>query len=131
MGSRSDGWGESSCEWEDASAWLRSGGSPSGFSSRLAASEALRSGGLADRTNAPSPAPREGRDALTPEQRAILEQRGVLSPAEIHHLASKIRAGVGADKGHKAACHSDVADDGEAKRIQTEKVVRLPVQSSP
>ena len=29
--------------------------------------------------------------ALTPEQQAILEQRGVLSPAEIHRLASKVR----------------------------------------
>ena len=45
-------------------------GSTSGFSSRFAASEAPRSGGLADRTNAPSLAPREGMDALTPEQKA-------------------------------------------------------------
>ena len=37
----------------------------------LAASEAPRSGGpLEDRTNAPSPAPREGMDALTPELNA-------------------------------------------------------------
>ena len=37
----------------------------------LGASEAPRSGGpLADRTNAPSPAPREGMDALTPELNA-------------------------------------------------------------
>jgi len=52
--------------------------------------------------------------ALTPEQEAILEQRGVLTPDEIHGLASK----VGADKG-KADCHSDyVPDSEEAKRLQ-------------
>jgi phosphomethylpyrimidine synthase len=56
--------------------------------------------------------------ALTPEQRAILEKRGVLAPDEIHRLASKTRERVGAAAGKKAACHSDVASDGEAKRIQ-------------
>ena len=58
-------------------------------------------------------------DALSPEQRAILEQRGVLSPDEIHRLATKTRAGVGADDG-KAACHSDAAGSEEARRIQQE-----------
>jgi phosphomethylpyrimidine synthase len=56
--------------------------------------------------------------ALTPEQRAILEKRGVLSPAQLHRLASKTRERVGAAAGHKAACHSDVASDDEAKRLQ-------------
>jgi phosphomethylpyrimidine synthase len=56
--------------------------------------------------------------ALTPEQRAILEKRGVLAPEEIHRLASKTRERMGAAAGRKAACHSDVASDGEAKRIQ-------------
>jgi len=56
--------------------------------------------------------------ALTPEQRAILEQRGVLSPAELHRLASKTRERVGATPGHKAGCHSDVAGDEEARRVQ-------------
>jgi phosphomethylpyrimidine synthase len=56
--------------------------------------------------------------ALTPEQRAILEKRGVLAPEEIHRLASKTREKVGAERGHKAACHSDVASDEEAQRIQ-------------
>ena len=52
--------------------------------------------------------------ALTPEQEAILEQRGVLTPDEIHALADK----VGADKG-KADCHSDyVPDAEEAQRLQ-------------
>jgi phosphomethylpyrimidine synthase len=57
--------------------------------------------------------------ALTPEQRAILEKRGVLSPAQLHRLASKTRERVGAAPGHKAACHSDVASDEEAKQLQT------------
>ncbi|MBI1370522.1 MAG: phosphomethylpyrimidine synthase ThiC [Planctomycetes bacterium] len=56
-------------------------------------------------------------DALTDDQRAILERRGVLSPEQIHKLAHK---------GKKAACHSDeVADADEAKRIQHEKLVTL------
>jgi phosphomethylpyrimidine synthase len=58
--------------------------------------------------------------ALTPEQQAVLEKRGVLSPAELHRLASKTRARVGADAGHKAACHSDVASAEEAQRLQAE-----------
>jgi phosphomethylpyrimidine synthase len=58
--------------------------------------------------------------ALTPSQRAILEQRGVLSAGEIHRLASKTRERVRAAPGHKADCHSDVANDGEAKRIQAD-----------
>lgn len=57
--------------------------------------------------------------ALTMEQRKILEQRGVLTPAEIHKLASKTKAVVGADSPEqKAACHSDYVDDEKAKMIQ-------------
>ena len=55
-------------------------------------------------------------EALTAEQREILEKRGVLSPAEIHRLASKTKKVVGAEHG-KAACHSDVADPDAAKRL--------------
>ena len=51
--------------------------------------------------------------ALTVEQQEILEQRGVLSPEEVHKLASKM----GADKG-KAACHSDLVDDSTAQELQ-------------
>ena len=58
--------------------------------------------------------------ALTPEQQAVLEKRGVLSAAEIHRLASKTRARVGADAGERAACHSDVASAEEAQRLQSE-----------
>ena len=63
-------------------------------------------------------------DALTPEQQEILEKRGVLSPDEIHKLASKTKEGVGADDG-KASCHSDYVDPDEAKRIQGEQLVQL------
>lgn len=55
--------------------------------------------------------------ALSPEQAEILEKRGVLSPEEIHRLASKTRRGVGADSG-KADCHSDYVDADSAKTIQ-------------
>jgi len=62
--------------------------------------------------------------ALTAEQREILEKRGVLSPEEIHKLASKTRKAVETDDG-KASCHSDYADDGVAERIQAERLVQL------
>ena len=79
-------------------------------------------------------------DALTDEQRAILEQRGALDPAEIHRLATKARAGmsgsVASDSG-KASCHSDSTTSDEAKQMQatqgvavvqlnTDEVNRLP-----
>jgi phosphomethylpyrimidine synthase len=63
--------------------------------------------------------------ALSEEQRRILEQRGVLDPAEIHRLASKTRKAVDSDGGEPAACHSDLADDATAQRIQAEKLVPL------
>ena len=57
--------------------------------------------------------------ALTDEQRRILEQRGVLSPEEIHGLASKTRKGVAEDDLGKASCHSDYVEDAEeALRLQ-------------
>jgi len=61
--------------------------------------------------------------ALTAEQRAILERRGVLAPEEIHRLAHKTREEMRARRGHKAACHSDSADDEQARAIQTVPVV--------
>lgn len=56
-------------------------------------------------------------EALTAEQREILEKRGVLSPEEIHRLAGKTRKSVGAESG-KADCHSDYVDDDQAVKIQ-------------
>ncbi|MEM6554054.1 MAG: phosphomethylpyrimidine synthase ThiC, partial [Planctomycetota bacterium] len=65
--------------------------------------------------------------ALTPEQQQILEQRGNLSPQEIHKLAAKAKgkltAASGSDDTGKASCHSDYVDDDEAKRIQEDKGV--------
>ncbi len=56
-------------------------------------------------------------DALNEEQKKILEQRGVLTPEEIHKLAHK---------GKKAVCHTDnVTDTDEAKKIQDEELVQL------
>ena len=63
-------------------------------------------------------------EALTPEQQQILEQRGVLSPEQIHKLASKTKWDMGASEG-KASCHSDYVDTEEAKQMQTEKLVQL------
>jgi len=55
--------------------------------------------------------------ALTDEQAKILEQRGNLTPEEIHRLAHK---------GTKAACHSDLVEDAaEARRVQAESLVAL------
>jgi phosphomethylpyrimidine synthase len=62
--------------------------------------------------------------ALTPEQQEILRARGHLSPEEIHRLAGKTKSAV--DDGEKAACHSDViANEGEALRVQGEKLLQL------
>ena len=56
-------------------------------------------------------------DALTDEQQKILEQRGVLSPEEIHKLAHK---------GKKAVCHTDnITDADEAKKLQEQELVQL------
>jgi phosphomethylpyrimidine synthase len=55
--------------------------------------------------------------ALTPAQKEILQKRGVLSPTEIHRLASKTRSAMGADA-ERAACHSDVAPAATAREIQ-------------
>jgi phosphomethylpyrimidine synthase len=72
--------------------------------------------------------------ALTAEQQEILAKRGVLSPEEIHTLASKTRKamegtearGHGATKGEeaKASCHSDYVDPETARRLQEEKAGR-------
>jgi phosphomethylpyrimidine synthase len=77
--------------------------------------------------------------ALTPEQQEILAKRGVLSPEEIHKLASKTKkamsssplppgegSGVrasGADHSNtsKLSCHSDYVDPGAAKHLQEER----------
>ena len=62
--------------------------------------------------------------ALTPEQAEILERRGVLSPDEIHALASKTRKAVHTEGG-KASCHSDRVDANAARREQESQLVSL------
>ncbi len=56
-------------------------------------------------------------EALNSDQLAVLETRGVLSPDEIHKLASKTRKGMDAESA-KASCHSDYVDDDDAKKLQ-------------
>ena len=73
---------------------------------------------------------------LTPEQREILEKRGVLSPEDIHKLASKLKTAMSpanpAQPGRpeqrpslKASCHSDYVDPETARKLQQEKLVTL------
>jgi phosphomethylpyrimidine synthase len=70
--------------------------------------------------------------ALSPEQQEILAKRGVLSPDEIHKLASKTKKAVGVEHaGDKASCHSDYVDPETAKKLQLEKgavVVQLDLR---
>ncbi len=61
--------------------------------------------------------------ALTAEQREILEKRGVLSPEEVHRLATKTKKEMGADHA-KASCHSDYVPSVEAQQLQ-EELVRI------
>lgn len=65
--------------------------------------------------------------ALSSQQRQILEQRGVLSPEEIHRLASKTKQAVIGETGHRPDCHSDTVPSDEARRFQSEKLVTLRV----
>ena len=62
---------------------------------------------------------------LTEEQQRVLEQRGVLSPEEIHRLAAKTKAVVGGDPGLKAACHSDLVPSEAAQTLQQGRLVQL------
>ena len=62
--------------------------------------------------------------ALSPEQRLVLEQRGVLSPEELHRLASKTRQAVQAEAG-RGLCHSDYVEPSTAQRLQGERLVEL------
>lgn len=57
-------------------------------------------------------------EALSTEQKQILQQRGVLTPDEIHRLANKTRDSVGANSA-QAACHTEQTSDAEeAQNIQ-------------
>jgi phosphomethylpyrimidine synthase len=67
-------------------------------------------------------------EALTADQREILERRGVLEPEEIHRLASKTRRGMEAGRGDKAACHSDLAQPEEAENLQQQRLDPVTLQ---
>jgi phosphomethylpyrimidine synthase len=67
--------------------------------------------------------------ALTGEQQEILEKRGVLSPEQIHKLASKTKAAMTSDASDKAACHSDYVDPEEAKRLQQDSLPMVELES--
>ena len=59
--------------------------------------------------------------ALTIEQKEILERRGVLTPEEVHKLASKVKGkmtNITSTTEVKLECHSDVSDAAAAKTLQ-------------
>jgi phosphomethylpyrimidine synthase len=70
--------------------------------------------------------------ALTAEQQEILAKRGVLSPDEIHKLASKTKKAMGgdavtkrlSDEAAKLSCHSDYVDPDTAKQLIEQKAGR-------
>ena len=62
--------------------------------------------------------------ALTPEQREILEKRGVLDTSEILRLARKTQSVMKIDPASKAACHSDSTSASEANLLQIEAIER-------
>jgi phosphomethylpyrimidine synthase len=71
--------------------------------------------------------------SLTEAQQQILEQRGYLSPQEVHALADKTRramTGEDADervneKTNAPSCHSDQTDADDARRLQAEHLVQI------
>ncbi|MEE9211888.1 MAG: thiamine biosynthesis protein ThiC, partial [Phycisphaeraceae bacterium] len=79
-------------------------------------------------------------EALTAEQQEILKHRGVLSPAEIHKLATKTKQAMTSEASEpqapsprpqastKPSCHSDYVDDDEAKKLQQQKLVQVDVR---
>jgi phosphomethylpyrimidine synthase len=69
--------------------------------------------------------------ALTPAQREILERRGVLSPQEIHHLASKTRQAMQTERKRPAACHSEVASPDRARELQRRELDPVTLEPRP
>ncbi len=60
-------------------------------------------------------------DALNNEQINILKQRGVLSPKELHKLASKTKS-VLQDGDAKPACHSSKSEKAEAQKMHSDLI---------
>ncbi len=57
-------------------------------------------------------------DALTEEQRRILEERAVISPEHLKRLANKTKTAMRAVGERAPECHSEVASSAEAQRLQ-------------
>jgi len=65
--------------------------------------------------------------ALSDDQKEILRKRGVLSPAELHRLASKTRREMEAEDGEQmAACHSELSESETARQLQAEALAEEP-----
>ncbi|MDX1564333.1 MAG: phosphomethylpyrimidine synthase ThiC, partial [Phycisphaeraceae bacterium] len=63
-------------------------------------------------------------EALSDEQKQILQQRGVLSPEDIHRLASKTKKSMETPDA-QPACHSDRTDAERARELQDAQLVQL------
>ncbi|MCH2169429.1 phosphomethylpyrimidine synthase ThiC [Myxococcota bacterium] len=61
-------------------------------------------------------------DALSEEQIEVLQRRGVMSPEEVHRLATKVRSSMGTSSGDKADCHSDHMDAPAAQNLQGDRL---------
>ena len=68
-------------------------------------------------------------NALTDDQKQILEQRGVLSPDEIHKLAAKTQGTMQGETDAPAPCHSDLTDDTDAKQLQEQQLPVVELES--
>jgi len=68
--------------------------------------------------------------ALSSEQREILERRGAVEPAEIERLANKTRRAMAADRGQRAACHSDRSDADTASELQGQQLDPVTLEPS-
>ena len=70
-------------------------------------------------------------EALTEEQREILRQRGVLSPDEIHKLATKTKRKMNKKGDEPAACHSDRVDNDTAQAMQSDAGTFVELNTAP
>jgi len=70
--------------------------------------------------------------ALSETQKTILKERGVLTPAQLHELASKTRHTMAAEAADadKAACHSDRADEEVARTLQEKQIGPVDVEAA-
>jgi phosphomethylpyrimidine synthase len=69
--------------------------------------------------------------ALTDEQKEILRKRAVLTPKELHRLASKTRDAMGAGEESKAACHSELMESDDAQDLQSQSVDPIASEDAP